>query len=117
MNFDGLTFLTALILFDQSDYSIYSHKDSDWLIVACFVRVQGMLTTLLTLKKWGNTRLRLVFLSTMLSSSSRFLSALQQNRAQSRLFYMLIIGLYIHLLSHLYLQIKEMKLISGEILR
>ena len=37
-----------------------------------------------------NTRLRLVFLPTLLSCSSRFLSALYQNRAQSRLLYLLI---------------------------
>ena len=36
-----------------------------------------------------NTRLRLVFSPTLLSCSSRFLSALQQNRAQSRLLYLL----------------------------
>ena len=33
-NFDGLTFLTALVLYSQSD----SNRDSDWLIVARFVR-------------------------------------------------------------------------------
>ena len=38
-----------------------------------------------------NTRLRLVFLPTLLSCSNRFLRALQQNRAQSRLLYLLII--------------------------
>ena len=36
-----------------------------------------------------NTRLRLVFPPTLLSCSSRFLRALQQNRAQSRLLYLL----------------------------
>ena len=36
-----------------------------------------------------NTRLRLVFTPTLLSCSSRFLRALQQNRAQSRLLYLL----------------------------
>ena len=35
VNFDGLTFLTALVLYSQSD----SNRDSDWLIVARFVRV------------------------------------------------------------------------------
>ena len=44
MNFDGLTFLTALVLYSQSD----SNRDSDWLIVARFVRVWSMLTTLLS---------------------------------------------------------------------
>ena len=34
-NFDGLKFLTALVLYSQSD----SNRDSDWLIVARFVRV------------------------------------------------------------------------------
>ena len=47
MNFDGLTFLTALVLYSQSDYLNHSNKDSDWLIVACFMRVYSMLTTLL----------------------------------------------------------------------
>ena len=38
MNFDGLTFLTALVLYSQSDYLNHSNRDSDWLIVACFMR-------------------------------------------------------------------------------
>ena len=38
-NFDGLTFLTALVLYSQSDYLNHSNRDSDWLIVACFMRV------------------------------------------------------------------------------
>ena len=46
MNFDGLTLLTALVLYSQSDYLSHSNRDSDWLIVACFMRVQSMLTTL-----------------------------------------------------------------------
>ena len=37
MNFDGLTFLTALVLYSQSDYLNYSNRDSDWLIGACFM--------------------------------------------------------------------------------
>ena len=37
-----------------------------------------------------NTRLRLVFLPTLLSCYRRFLGDLQQNRAQSRLLYLLI---------------------------
>ena len=39
VNFDGLTFLTALVLYSQSDYLNHSKRDSDWLIVACFMRV------------------------------------------------------------------------------
>ena len=39
-----------------------------------------------------NTRRSRVFLPTLLSYSSNFLSALQQNRAQSRLLYLLIQG-------------------------
>ena len=47
LNFDDLTFLTALVLYSQSDYVNHSYKDSDWLIVAYFMRVYSMLTTLL----------------------------------------------------------------------
>ena len=47
MNFDGLTLLTALVLCSQLDYLNYSNRDSDWLIVACFMREYSMLTTLL----------------------------------------------------------------------
>ena len=43
----NLDILTALVLYSQSDYLNYYKKDSDWLIVACFMRVQSMLTTLL----------------------------------------------------------------------
>ena len=39
VNLDGLTFLTALVLFNQSDYMNFSKKDSDWLIIVCFIRV------------------------------------------------------------------------------
>ena len=39
VNFDGLTFLTALVLYSQSDYLNHSNRDSDWLVVACFMRV------------------------------------------------------------------------------
>ena len=39
VNFDGLTFLTALVLYSQSDYLNHSNGDSDWLIVAFFMRV------------------------------------------------------------------------------
>ena len=47
LNFDGLTFLTASVLYSQSDYLNHSNRDSDWLIVACFMRVKSMLTALL----------------------------------------------------------------------
>ena len=47
MNFDVLTFLTASVLYSQSDYLDHSNRDSDWLIEACFMRVYSMLTTLL----------------------------------------------------------------------
>ena len=46
MNFDGLTFLTALVFYIQSDLN-HSKKDSNWLNVACFMKIQSMLTTLL----------------------------------------------------------------------
>ena len=46
MNFDGLTFLTALVLFNQLNYLNHTNKDSDWLLVACFMRVWSMLMTL-----------------------------------------------------------------------
>ena len=39
VNFDGLSFLTALVLFNQSDYLNHSNKDSDKLIVAYLMRV------------------------------------------------------------------------------
>ena len=38
VNFDGWTFLAALVLYIQSDYLNHSNRDSDWLIVACFMR-------------------------------------------------------------------------------
>ena len=47
MNFDGFTFLMAFVLYSQSDYLNYYDNDSDWLIVACFMRVYSMLTNLL----------------------------------------------------------------------
>ena len=47
VNSDGLTLLKALVLYSQSDYLNHSNRDSDWLIVACFMRVESMLTTLL----------------------------------------------------------------------
>ena len=39
VNFDGLSFLTALVLLNQSDYLNHSNKDSDKLIAACLMRV------------------------------------------------------------------------------
>ena len=40
MNFvSGLLFLTALVLFHQSDYLNHYNNDSDRLIVACFMRL------------------------------------------------------------------------------
>ena len=30
MNFDGLTLLTGLVLYSQSDYLNHSNRDSDW---------------------------------------------------------------------------------------
>ena len=48
MNFDSLTFLTALFLYSQSDYLNHSNRDSDWLVGACFMRVYTMLTTLMS---------------------------------------------------------------------
>ena len=46
VNFDGLTFLTALVLYSQLDYLNHFNRNSDWFIVACFMRVQSMLTLL-----------------------------------------------------------------------
>ena len=42
-----------------------------------------------------NTRLGLVFLPIFLECSSRFLRALKQNRAQSRLLYLLIVASFL----------------------
>ena len=50
MNFDGLTFLTALDLHTQSDYLYHSNRDSDWLIMACFMRVQCIDDTVVRLE-------------------------------------------------------------------
>ena len=47
VNFDGLTLLTAVVLYSQSDYLNYYSTDFDWLTVTCFMRVKSMLTTLL----------------------------------------------------------------------
>ena len=47
MKFDGFTFLTALVLFNQLNYLNHANIDSDWLIVACFMRVWSMLMSLL----------------------------------------------------------------------
>ena len=47
VNFDGLTLLTAFVLYSQSDCLNHSNRDSDSLIVACFMEEKSMLTTLL----------------------------------------------------------------------
>ena len=39
VNFEGLSLLTAFVLYSQSDCLNHSNRDSDWLIVACFMRV------------------------------------------------------------------------------
>ena len=63
-----------------------------WIISCIFAffldRIFKIKQRLLT-QEVRNTRLRLVFLPTLLSCSSRFLRALKQNRAQSRLLYLL----------------------------
>ena len=38
VNFDGLIFLTAWVLYNKSNNLNHSNKDSDWLIVACFIK-------------------------------------------------------------------------------
>ena len=40
LNFNGLTFLTAVVLCSQSDYLNHSNRDSDWLIVVCFMSIE-----------------------------------------------------------------------------
>ena len=40
MNFDGLTLLTALVLYSQSNYLKHSNRNSDWLIIACFMSIE-----------------------------------------------------------------------------
>ena len=35
-----MTCLTAFVLFNQSNHLNHSNKDCDWLILACFMRVQ-----------------------------------------------------------------------------
>ena len=72
MNFDGLTFLTALVLSRSREKEVGKEVES-----SPYSRSSG----------W----LRLVFPPTLFSCSSRFLRALQQNRAQSRLLYLLIL--------------------------
>ena len=32
--------MTAFVLFNQSNHSKHSNEDCDWLILACFIRVQ-----------------------------------------------------------------------------
>ena len=48
---NGLTFLPAWVLFNHSGYLHHSNKDSDWLILACFMGVWNMLSTLLFASK------------------------------------------------------------------
>ena len=40
VSFDTLTFLTALVLFNNSDYLNHSNGDSNWLTVACFMSIE-----------------------------------------------------------------------------
>ena len=35
-----MTFLAVFVLFNQSNHLNHSNKDGDWLILACFMRVQ-----------------------------------------------------------------------------
>ena len=56
MNFDGLTFLTALVMYSQSDYLNYYNNDYDWPIVACFMRVERMLDLKFILKIESNAQ-------------------------------------------------------------
>lgn len=51
VNFDDFWVLTSLVLANSSDYLKCSEKDSDWFIVAFFIRVVSMLTTLCLLLK------------------------------------------------------------------
>ena len=37
--FAGFRFLTALVFYSQPDYLNHSHRDIDWLIVTCFMKV------------------------------------------------------------------------------
>ena len=74
----------------------YSEKLNNWLsqflchILVCFEDDVENPTKKSTLKIMGrNTRQRLVFSTPLLSCSSRFLCALQQYKAQSRLLYLL----------------------------
>ena len=62
----------------------HSDKDSDWLIVKCFISAQSTRTTLLF-------ALEIKFVLKIEKMYFRFLRALQQNRAQARLFYLLFI--------------------------
>ena len=70
---DGVTAVAQL-------YALYSHR------ARSFNQWQRVLY--LNFNSRSGVRLRLVFLPTLLSCSSRFLRALQQNRAQSRLLYL-----------------------------
>ena len=112
MKFDGFTFLTALVLFNQLNYLNHATIDSDWLIVARFMRVWSMLMSLLFALKikfvlkiernaWGIERI--LYFKTIRESVAVlcsvvkhyvscfslycFLRALSQNRAHSSLLY------------------------------
>ena len=68
---------------------LYYETNKDSSTVLCSV-VKHLGSGQSTQEVGRNTRLRLVFPPILLSCSSRFLRALQQNRAQSRLLYLLI---------------------------
>lgn len=51
VNFGDFWVLTSLVLANSSNYLKCSEKDSDWFIVAFFIRVVSMLTTLCLLLK------------------------------------------------------------------
>ena len=68
---------------------LYHKTNKEASTVLCSV-VKHLGSGLSTQEVGRNTRLRLVFPPTLLLCSSRSLCALQQNRAQSRLLYLLI---------------------------
>ena len=109
-SFDVLTVLTAFVLFNESNH--LPILKGDWLIKCvlwerrtrwrqsgslenkvCFENLifsKALKRRLSTQQVKRNTRLRLVFPPTLLSYSIPFLRALQQNRAESRLLYLLL---------------------------
>ena len=70
---------------------LYYETNRETLTVLCSV-VKHLGSGWSTQEMGTNTLLRLVFLPTLLSCSNGFLRALQQNRAHSRLLYLLIKG-------------------------